>query len=150
MQQENKEVTQTWIIKIHYKVKGKFILIFILLLSFGRKKEVAEPATPSPRVVNWNEQFIGTYEGTWTSYPYGMATGSLYSTDTTFTIGLDSDNNKNTTSFSTCPIVQFDSVEYCAYFYHGSLCYRNDSIFYGCMNGGLGGGINESFKGKKL
>jgi len=125
-------------------MKTGAILFFVLLLFIGCKKDSVETISLAA-----NAKYMGTYEGTWTSQAYmSSGTGPVYSTDSTFSIGIYSDG-KNTTTFGPCPVVQFDENDF-AYFYHGSLTFRNDSIFYICMNGGLGGGSNESFKGKKL
>jgi hypothetical protein len=100
--------------------------------------------------LKWNEKFIGSYKGTWSSSWYSMGqTGPIVTKDTTLIIGLiQGDTMKNTINLSNCQTIQFDSTYRC-YIYHGSISIINDSLFYGCMNGGLGGGTNESFKGKK-
>ena len=142
-----------------------FLFYFICLIFISCKKDSIEPSNQStinsnnnsnnnnnnPVHIIWNERFIGQYKGTWSSQWYLMGqTGPILTKDTTLIIGLiQGDTMKNTINLSNCQTIQFDSTYQC-YIYHGAISVRNDSLFYGCMNGGLGGGTNESFKGKKL
>lgn len=127
----------------------KLIFIFIFLITFTNcKKDKIISSNTTPK---WNEKFIGNYKGIWTSQSYGMGvTGVLYTKDTTLVIGINNVDSTLTTSLSNCRNIIYKSDVSSFYIYHGRIDFRNDSMYYVCGNGGLGGGNNETFKGKKV
>ena len=136
-------------------MKKNVIFIFMLLITFMSCKKdtnVTEPVNnPSNTTPNWNAKYIGNYKGTWgsQSYSYG-GSGPLYLKDTTIVIGAGSADSSLTTSLSNCSIIYYDLSVNSFPIYHGRIDFRNDSMIYSCMNGGLGAGVKERFKGKKL
>lgn len=136
-------------------MKKNVIIIFMLFVTFMSCKKdtiVTEPViNTSNTTPNWNAQYVGNYKGTWTSQSYSGGTyGSFDSKDTTIIIGSGSADSSLTTSLNNCSIIYYDSSVNSFSIYHGRIDFRNDSMFYNCMNGGLGAGVNETFKGKKL
>jgi len=136
-------------------MKKKSIIIFISLIIFMSCKKdaiVTESVNSTSNTApKWNEIYIGNYKGTWTSQSYGSGiTGILNSKDTTIIIGASTSDSSLTSSLSNCSIIQFDLTSNAFPIYHGRIYFRNDSMYYSCANGGLGGGNNETFKGKKL
>ncbi len=127
-------------------------MLLITFMSCKKDTIVSEPViNPSNTTPNWNAQYIGNYKGSWTSQSYGSGvTGPLYSKDTTIVIGVSSNDSSLTTSLSNCTVIRFDLTSNAFPIYHGKIFFRNDSMYYSCANGGLGGGNYESFKGKKL
>lgn len=130
-----------------------------LLIIAGCKKPSSSNRTGSS-TDNWNAKYVGNYKGTWTSCPYGsMGNGPLTSKDTILSIWADQDPFKNFISLgNVSSSFQFDTDNTVS-IYHGyikftrtliGLHFIKDSLFYSCGNGGLGGGVNETFKGKKL
>jgi hypothetical protein len=121
-------------------------------MSCKKNTIVTEPVNNSSNTTpNWNTQYIGNYKGTWTSSAYGsQGNGPLYSKDTTIIIGASTSDSSLTTSLSNCSIIYYDSSVNSFPIYHGRIDFRNDSMYYACGHGGLGGGYNETFKGKKL
>lgn len=103
-----------------------------------------------PVIEPWNLQYIGSYYGEWTSKFYNMGIfGPLKTKDTTIVISSNSKDSALTTSLSNCQVIYYNLRENTFPIYHGAIYFRNDSMFYNCMNGGLGQGFNETFKGKK-
>lgn len=111
---------------------------------------MGEPISHTAPAV-WNEQFNGRYVGVWSETYWSMGSytvGPTYSYTVDITSGVDDLHNNTTISY--CPSVQFDSTGHCM-LYKGQIFERNDSLIYGQQtSGGLGGGTNCSFKGKKL
>lgn len=158
----------------------KYVVIFIslLLLNISCSKDIPVPQgsenvtpannpslttsiSPEPEdsfsvigvliPVGWNDEYLGSYYGTWTSQTYSMGNyGPLNLKDTTLAISPSTADSTLTTSLSNCPIIHYSLVVNSFPIYHGRIDFRNDSMFYSCMNGGLGAGVIESFKGKKL
>ncbi|MBA3663788.1 MAG: hypothetical protein H0W61_06215 [Bacteroidetes bacterium] len=132
-------------------MKNRFIFLIVMTVFCGCRKDtsVAAESTPVP-APKWNQKYVGNYKGKWSSQTYnGGVTGPVMLKDCTLVIGQDQDDLKNTITLSNAPVIQFDANSSCSV-YHGVIKISNDSLFYNCMNGGLGGGVNESFKGKKL
>lgn len=127
-------------------------MLLITFMSCKKDTIVTEPVNnPSNTAPNWDAQYIGNYRGTWTSQSYGSGvTGTLYSKDSTIVIGASSADSSLTTSLSNCSVIHYDLSVNSFPIYHGRIDFRNDSMYYACGNGGLGGGNNETFKGKKL
>jgi hypothetical protein len=136
-------------------MKKNAIIIFISLITFMSCKKdtiVAESVNSTSNTTpKWNERYIGNYKGTWTSQSYGSGvTGILNSKDTSIVIGVSSSDSSLTASLSNCSVLRFELTSNTFPIYHGKIYFRNDSMYYSCANGGLGGGNNETFKGKKL
>ena len=127
-------------------------MLLITFMSCKRDTVVIEPViNPSNTTPNWNAQYVGNYKGAWTSQSYGSGViGPLYSKDTTILIGANYADSSLTTSLSNCHIIYYVLNVNSFPIYHGRIDFRNDSMYYVCANGGLGGGNNETFKGKKL
>jgi hypothetical protein len=99
---------------------------------------------------NWNEEYVGTYHGVWQSSSYSMGnSGPVNTKDTTLVIGPNSADSSLTTSLNNCPVIHYALSVNSFPIYHGRIDFRNDSMIYSCMNGGMGSGTNETFKGKK-
>ncbi|MCF8423217.1 MAG: hypothetical protein K9H41_02615 [Bacteroidia bacterium] len=158
----------------------KYVVIFISLLLFNIScsKDIPVPhgnengtSTTNPTIstslspepegsfsvtgvftpVGWNDEYLGNYFGIWTSQTYSMGNyGPLNIKDTTLAISPSTADSTLTTSLSNCQIIHYSLGVNSFPIYHGRIDFRNDSMFYSCMNGGLGAGVIESFKGKKL
>ena len=99
----------------------------------------------------YNEKYNGKFVGVWSEVYWSMGT---YTIGPTYTYSVDvtggSDDNHNHTSITYCSDVEFDSNGFCQ-LYKGQIFERNDSLIYSQQtSGGIGGGTNCSFKGKKL
>ncbi len=141
------------------------IIILSLFLAYGCKKDskVAEPTadvtTPQTPATTpaWNSQFVGNYQGHWSSRPYfgpPPNTSPWYETDTLVTIGLSlTDSTWNTTSIHDFSQIHFiDSTGLQGW--GGSHPYvifefKNDSLYYHSEVGGMGAGTEYVFRGKK-
>lgn len=135
----------------------KLVTIITLLITFMSCKKDGISGSESGSTIPipiWPDQCIGNYSGTWTSQSYGPppAPGPLYSQDTTIVIGVGPSDSTLTTTLSNCLVIHYHSSSYQngIGIYHGKIIFKNDSMYYNCMNGGLGSGNKETFKGKKL
>jgi hypothetical protein len=88
-------------------------------------------------------KYVGKYEGRYTSNCYGALGWCHYETDTILSVR----EGKTAGTYSVLGIEIRPDESGCWYGYHSSICMANDSLFTNSMNGGLGGGLRQSFKG---
>jgi hypothetical protein len=156
---------------------GFVIVIAVLLLVAGCKKDVipptvnlpATPDTPQDTTPKWNQQFIGSYYGTWTETQFGPTSYTVTAQfDTTLVItagvpdpagmtpgAVDSTNTISFRGISPCiTTLRFDATGH--YYKYDQGWVRQATIVHDTLNYsgaypvGMGGGHDHKFKGKKI
>lgn len=127
-------------------------MVFFIMLFVGCTKDPKviineSNVVTTTSIINWNEQYIGNYKGTWDQ---NSSYEGTYNKDSVIMISPNQADSTLTTSISKIPTIHYDINVHGFWFIHGWVQFRNDSMIYRFAYGN-GGGIKhiETFKGKR-